>query len=73
MPDALPAPLRVPTRALFAIAATPVHRAIRPMIALLDAPPSSHFAAYRATARPAFDSTAARRLHELTTSLIERV
>ncbi|BCB77824.1 hypothetical protein GCM10022251_38530 [Phytohabitans flavus] len=75
MPGALPVALRVPTRAFFAVAATPVRRAIRPMVALLDTPPPGPFAAYwgrRALPidRGAFDPAAARRLHEITTSLL---
>lgn len=71
MTDALPRPLR----GVLALAAGSVPKAIRPMVTLLDAPPPAPFAAYwggRAlpTGRPAFERTAARRLHDLTMSLI---
>ncbi|MFD5193149.1 SDR family NAD(P)-dependent oxidoreductase [Streptomyces sp. NPDC058357] len=75
MPNHLPAPLRVLTKAAFALFATSVTKAVAPMVRLLDEPPGERCTAYRASRRlplkgPAFDQDAALRLHHLTQGLV---
>ncbi|WP_164555769.1 MULTISPECIES: SDR family NAD(P)-dependent oxidoreductase [unclassified Streptomyces] len=75
MPNSLPLPLRLMTRAAFALAATPVERAIKPMVELLDNPPSEPFVA-RWKKKPvdlgkkAFDAEDALRLKYITEQLV---
>ncbi|MEV0386473.1 SDR family NAD(P)-dependent oxidoreductase [Nonomuraea sp. NPDC050643] len=75
MPSSLPRPLRPVTKASFALFATSVTKAIRPMTALLDDPPGEPFTAHWLRRRlplegRAFDKDDALRLHELTRELI---
>ena len=67
--------IRLMTRAAFALAATPVERAIKPMVELLDNPPSEPFVA-RWKKKPvdlgkkAFDAEDALRLKYITEQLV---
>lgn len=75
MPNALPLPLKIMTKATFAVAATPVHKAIRPMVELLENPPQGTFVAHwkRKPVKlegKAFDPESARRLKALTEDLV---
>ncbi|OMI85560.1 hypothetical protein BSZ07_31690 [Streptomyces sp. M1013] len=75
MPDSLPLPLRLMTKATFAVAATPVDKAIKPMVELLDNPPAEPFVA-RWKKKPvdlgkkAFDAEDALRLKSVTEQLV---
>ncbi|MFE0106220.1 SDR family NAD(P)-dependent oxidoreductase [Streptomyces sp. NPDC059009] len=78
MPGALPLPLRLLTQAAFTLAATPVHKAVRPMVELLEYPPGGGaFAAYRKKKRvevegnKSFDPGDARRLKAITEELVK--
>jgi NAD(P)-dependent dehydrogenase (short-subunit alcohol dehydrogenase family) len=75
MPNSLPLPLRVMTKATFAVAATPVGKAINPMVELLDNPPAEPFLA-RWKKKPVdisgkpFDAADALRLKGITEQLV---
>jgi NAD(P)-dependent dehydrogenase (short-subunit alcohol dehydrogenase family) len=75
MPAALPQPLRLLTKALFKVVAQPVHKALPPMVALIDNPPADSFSAFwqRKPVKldgKTFDPDAALRLHTATCELI---
>lgn len=75
MPNSLPFPMKVMTKAAFAVAATSVDKAVKPMVELLDSPPTEPFAAYWKkksvnTRGKAFDVADALRLKEITEQLV---
>ncbi|WP_433445012.1 SDR family NAD(P)-dependent oxidoreductase [Nonomuraea sp. CA-141351] len=75
MPESLPQPLRAATKAFFTLFATSVPKAIAPMTALLNDPPTQPFTAHWQKRRlsldgRAFDRDDALRLHDLTRELI---
>ncbi len=76
MPNSLPLPLKIMTKATFAIAATPVRKAVLPMVELLDNPPRETFTAHwkkkpvKLQGNKAFDLADARRLKLVTEELV---
>lgn len=76
MADPLPAPLRLLTRAVGLIAGQSVDEAVPPLARLLDDPPAEPVSAFRRHTRlpltgKDFDPGAARRLDDLTRSLLD--